>query len=233
METKVSAILLAAGRSERMGAPKPLLPLQGRPAVVRCLESLRDSGIAEIVLVVNPEGGDIVIAAKDIPARVAVNELPGSDMAASVRAGLAVVDRDATGVLICLCDHPLVRPETIEAMVSLHARHPDAIIIPAYRGRKGHPTLFPRLILEDLGTHRHASRCHQPSPREDCRCWTSKTMASSWTWTPRRTIEKSSRDTAPERFAPSRRIWAGALCPEKTRGKRWSNRHPDPQSVNS
>ena len=166
METKVSAILLAAGRSERMGAPKPLLPLQGRPAVVRCLESLRDSGIAEIVLVVNPEGGDIVIAAKDIPARVAVNELPGSDMAASVRAGLAVVDRDATGVLICLCDHPLVRPETIEAMVSLHARHPDAIIIPAYRGRKGHPTLFPRLILEGLGTHRHASRCHQPSPRE-------------------------------------------------------------------
>lgn len=153
METKVSAILLAAGRSERMGAPKPLLPLQGRPAVVRCLESLRDSGIAEIVLVVNPEGGDIVIAAKDIPARVAVNELPGSDMAASVRAGLAVVDRDATGVLICLCDHPLVRPETIEAMVSLHARHPDAIIIPAYRGRKGHPTLFPRLILEGLGTH--------------------------------------------------------------------------------
>jgi len=153
VETKVSAILLAAGRSERMGAPKPLLPLQGRPAVVRCLESLRDSGIAEIVLVVNPEGGDIVTAAKDIPARVAVNERPGSDMAASVRAGLAVVDRDATGVLICLCDHPLVRPETIEAMVSLHARRPDAIIIPAYRGRKGHPTLFPRLILEGLGTH--------------------------------------------------------------------------------
>ena len=136
-----------------MGAPKPLLALQGRPAVVRCLESLRDSGIAEIVLVVNPEGGDIVTAAKDIPARVAVNELPGSDMAASVRAGLAVVGRDATGVLVCLCDHPLVRPETIEAMVSLHARRPDAIIIPAYRGRKGHPTLFPRLILEGLGTH--------------------------------------------------------------------------------
>jgi len=149
--TKVSAILLAAGLSRRMGAPKPLLPLQGRPAVVRCLESLRDSGIAEIVLVVNPEGGDIVIAAKDIPFQVAVNELPGSDMAASVRAGLELVNRDATGVLICLCDHPLVRPETIEAMVSLHARRPDAIIIPAYRGRKGHPTLFPRFVLEDLG----------------------------------------------------------------------------------
>jgi molybdenum cofactor cytidylyltransferase len=149
--TKVSAILLAAGRSQRMGAPKPLLPLQGRPAVVRCLESLRDSGIAEIILVVNPEGGDIVIAAKDIPARVAVNELPGSDMAASVRAGLELVNLDATGILVCLCDHPLIRPETLESMISAHSRMPGAIVIPAYRGRKGHPTLLPRFVLEDLG----------------------------------------------------------------------------------
>jgi CTP:molybdopterin cytidylyltransferase MocA len=104
-----------------------------------------------MVLVVNPDGDSIVIAAKNIPARVAVNELPGSDMAASVRAGLELVNRDATGVLVCLCDHPLVRPETIEAMLSLHARRPDAIIIPAYRGRKGHPNLFPRFALEDLG----------------------------------------------------------------------------------
>ena len=151
MGTKVSAILLAAGQSQRMGTAKPLLPIQGRPAVTRCLESLRDSEVADIVLVVNPEGGDIATAAKDIPARIVVNELPGSDMAASVKAGLTGIDREATGVLVCLCDHPLVRPETIEAMVSLHARHPDAIIIPAYRGRKGHPTLFPRFVLEDLG----------------------------------------------------------------------------------
>ena len=151
MGTKVSAILLAAGRSQRMGAPKPLLPLQGRPAVVRCLESLRDSGIAEIVLVVNPEGDGIVIAAADIPARVAVNELPGSDMAASVRAGLELVNHDATGVLVCLCDHPLIRPETLESMISAHSRMPGAIIIPVYRSRKGHPTLFPRFVLEDLG----------------------------------------------------------------------------------
>jgi molybdenum cofactor cytidylyltransferase len=148
--TEVSAILLAAGLSQRMGAPKPLLPIQGRPAVVRCLESLRNSGIAEIVLVVNPEGGDIVDAAKDIPARVAVNELPGSDMAASVRAGLELVNRFAAGVLVCLCDHPLIRPETLESMILAHSRMPGTIIIPVYHGRKGHPTLFPRFVLEDL-----------------------------------------------------------------------------------
>jgi len=150
--TNVSVILLAAGRSQRMGAKKQLLPIQGRPAVARCLESLRDAQAAEIVLVVNPEADDIVEAAKDFPVRVAVNEVPGSDMAASVMTGLACINREAAGVLVCPCDHPLVRPKTIEAMISAHVRMPDAIIIPVHRGRKGHPTLFPRALLEELGT---------------------------------------------------------------------------------
>jgi molybdenum cofactor cytidylyltransferase len=146
----VSVILLAAGRSQRMGAKKQLLPVQGRPAVVRCLESLGDARAAEIILVVNPESGDIVDAAKDFSVRITVNEMPESDMAASVKTGLACIDRDATGVLVCLCDHPLVRPATLAAMVSAHARMPDAIIIPVYHGRKGHPTLFPRSLLGEL-----------------------------------------------------------------------------------
>jgi molybdenum cofactor cytidylyltransferase len=150
VKTSVSAILLAAGRSQRMGTPKQLLPIQGRPTVIRCLESLRDSQVPDVVIVVNPEGGDIVNAAQGFHARVAVNEIPGSDMAASVKAGMACISDAATGVLICLCDHPLVRPETIGSMVSAHSRKPDAIIIPRYLGRKGHPTLFPRFVLEDL-----------------------------------------------------------------------------------
>lgn len=72
-------------------------------------------------------------------------------MASSVKAGMACIDNDATGIMICLCDHPLVRPETLGYMISAHIQKPDAIIIPAYLGRKGHPTLFPRSVLEDLG----------------------------------------------------------------------------------
>ena len=151
MGSNVSAILLAAGLSQRMGTKKQLLPVQGLPVIVRCLESLRDSQVADVVIVVNPEGGDIVSATREFPVKVAVNELPGSDMAASVKAGMVRIDDEATGVLICLCDHPLVRTETLIAMLSVHARKPEAIIIPVYRGRKGHPTLFPRFVLEDFG----------------------------------------------------------------------------------
>jgi molybdenum cofactor cytidylyltransferase len=151
VKTSISAILLAAGQSQRMGTKKQLLPVQGLPAVVRCLESLRDSQVADVVIVVNPKGVDIVDATKGFPVKVAVNELPGSDMASSVKAGMACIDNDATGIMIHLCDHPLVRPETLGSMISAHSRKPDAIIIPLYRGRKGHPTLFPRFVLEDLG----------------------------------------------------------------------------------
>jgi molybdenum cofactor cytidylyltransferase len=149
--SNVSAILLAAGLSQRMGTKKQLLPVQGLPAVVRCLESLRDSQVSDVVIVVNPEGDDIVNATKEFPVKVAVNELPGSDMAASVKAGMVRIDDEATGILICLCDHPLVLAETLKAILSAHAREPEAIIIPVYRGRKGHPTLFPRFVLEDFG----------------------------------------------------------------------------------
>jgi molybdenum cofactor cytidylyltransferase len=135
-----------------MGTKKQLLPIHGRPAVVRCLESLRDANAAEIVLVIGPQAGDIMDAARGFPVRFAVNEIPESHMATSVKTGMACIDPDATGVLVCLCDHPLVRPATIEAMHSAHARMPDAIIIPVYKGRKGHPTLFPRPLLEELGT---------------------------------------------------------------------------------
>jgi molybdenum cofactor cytidylyltransferase len=151
VKTSISAILLAAGQSQRMGTKKQLLPVQGLPAVVRCLESLRDSQVADVVIVVNPKGVDIVDATKGFPVKVAVNELPGSDMASSVKAGMACIDNDATGIMIHLCDHPLVHPETLGSMISAHSRKPDAIIIPLYRGRKGHPTLFPRFVLEDLG----------------------------------------------------------------------------------
>jgi molybdenum cofactor cytidylyltransferase len=71
-------------------------------------------------------------------------------MAESVRAGLGAVGRAATGVFICLCDHPLVAPSTLKTMGGKHGARPDAIIIPVFEGRRGHPTLFPRFVLEEI-----------------------------------------------------------------------------------
>jgi CTP:molybdopterin cytidylyltransferase MocA len=74
-------------------------------------------------------------------------------MAESVRVGLGAVDGSSTGIFICLSDHPLVVTATLNAMGREHNVSPDAIIIPMFQGRRGHPTLFPRFILEELRIH--------------------------------------------------------------------------------
>lgn len=133
-----------------MGMSKQLLPIDDQPAVVRCIDNIRHSNIDDIVVVVNPDGGDIVKVLAAFSLTVAVNESVGSDMAESIRTGLNFVDGSSSGIFVCLSDHPLVTPATIAAMGTEHCEKPDRIIIPVYQGRKGHPTLFPRSILEDI-----------------------------------------------------------------------------------
>lgn len=133
-----------------MGRCKQLLPLPDRPAVVRCVETLLAAGVDEVVVVIGPEGDAVAQAIADLPVTVVRNEDPESDMAGSVRVGLAALGRSAERIFVSLCDHPLVAPQTLAAMRRQGAERPEAIVIPCHRGRKGHPTLFPRLLLEEI-----------------------------------------------------------------------------------
>lgn len=135
-----------------MGRCKQLLPLDGTPAIVRCLEAIRTAGIGEVVVVLRENGRGIEPAIAHLPVTIARNGVPGSDMASSVRAGLLLVPPDSRGVLVCLADHPLVTAATFARLVREHARDPESILIPTHDGRKGHPTLFPRQLLAAIET---------------------------------------------------------------------------------
>lgn len=133
-----------------MGRSKQLLPLGPKPVIRHCLDSIIESGIRDIVVVLGAGSAEVAAACRGLPVRTAVNGDPQSDMAASVRLGLATIDPASRGVLICLSDHPLVSPDTIAACITLQRAQPDSIIIPSYQGRRGHPTLFPRPVIEDI-----------------------------------------------------------------------------------
>lgn len=152
MAPQVSAILLAAGSSRRMGTCKQLLPLGDRPAIVHCLENLAAAGIVEPVVVVNPANQELVELLHPLAVTLAANDAPESDMAGSVRAGLRRLETTASGILVVLADHPLVTAATYRALAAAHAEEPDAIVIPVRDGRKGHPTLFPRPLLALIDT---------------------------------------------------------------------------------
>lgn len=150
--TVVYALLLAAGASARMGTPKQVLPLGGTPALKRCVDTLFEAGIGRIIVVVSPEPPQgVTECLHDLPVTVVVNRNTGGDMASSVKAGVMALDDEAEAVLVCLSDSPLVTAATVSAMVEEHERTPEKIIVPSYRGRQGHPTLFPVRFLREMG----------------------------------------------------------------------------------
>jgi len=149
---RVAAILLAAGRSRRMGSCKQLLPLGDSTVIKRCIGALVTGGAGEVVVVVSEKGSDVAEAVRAYPVRVVVNPEPEGDMASSVRAGRDALTAEVSGVIVSLCDYPLVAEGTITSLITEHGVSPGRIIIPCYQERRGHPLLFPRTILNELAT---------------------------------------------------------------------------------
>jgi molybdenum cofactor cytidylyltransferase len=150
MPGSVAAILLAAGASRRMGTCKQLLQLEGKTVLARCLETLLHGGIEEIVVVVAPTGDEVPRAAASYPVRVVRNAEPDGDMAASICTGRDALSPAVSGVVIALCDYPLVRAGTITRLAEAHRQAPGNIIVPCHDGHRGHPPLLPRRLLDAL-----------------------------------------------------------------------------------
>lgn len=146
MAAKLGVVLLAAGASRRMGRCKPLLPVRGEPAIRFCLRRMIDAGLETIIVVIGANREKIRPVLSDLPVGIAINALPDTQMAESVSIGLSAMAESVTGIMVALCDHPLVSPKTYAALSACHYQAPDSILLPVYRGRGGHPTVFPRSL---------------------------------------------------------------------------------------
>lgn len=147
MEPRVSAILLAAGESRRMGTCKQLLQLVGRPVIVHCLEAIMASGVNEVIVVTGANGDAVAATVGHLSVKVVRNHFIDSGMADSVRVGLESVADSCSGVMICLADQPLIDIESYRQLLLQHAETPKKILIPVFEGQKGHPAIFPYELL--------------------------------------------------------------------------------------
>jgi len=150
MTRSVSAILLAAGSSRRMGTVKQLLPLAGKPVIRHCLDTIIASGVEDIIVVLSSQAKETEETIRHLPVTIVFNDDPSSEMAESVRIGLRSVSVAASGVLVCLSDYPLIRADTLKALISRHGKEPVKIIVPVFKNRRGHPCLFPRHCAEEI-----------------------------------------------------------------------------------
>ena len=147
---RVSAVLLAAGESVRMGRPKPLLRWEGTTLVQYQVASLLKGGVDEVCVVIGA-GGEAVSRLFLNPSGVRV--VPNPDFrngkTTSVRAGVRAVSVTATAIVILAVDQP--RPDwVIRRVVSSHLLTGAPVTSPRYRGRGGHPLVFSARLRQEL-----------------------------------------------------------------------------------
>ena len=140
----LAAILLAAGRSRRMGAFKPLLPFGDRSVIECCIGNLRAAGIKEMIVVAGHRADDLRAQLKDLDVSIVVNPDPDSEMGASIACGVERLPGEARAVIVALVDHPAVPPDVIKLLID-EWRRGARLVQPEHNGRGGHP------VLIDLG----------------------------------------------------------------------------------
>jgi len=143
----ISAIVLAGGKSERMGRPKALLPFRGTTFLQHILDVISQSKVQQTVVVVGRHRDEIEPHVQP-PSRVVFNADYEQGMITSLQSGIRELPPETTGALMFLVDHPVVDVETVNALIQHFAS--DRIVLPVFEGRRGHPVLFAAGVLQEI-----------------------------------------------------------------------------------
>lgn len=154
MASVIPAIVLAAGRSSRMGRAKATLDAGGgHTFLTRIVQTLLDAGVGDVIVVVGHEAEAIAsrFSESGLPARFVVNREYDKGQLSSLLAGLDVVDRPGVAaVLVTLVDVPLVSAATVGAVIEAYRRTRAPIVRPTSGDRHGHPLLIARALFAEL-----------------------------------------------------------------------------------
>jgi len=146
----ISAILLAAGQSKRMGEPKQLMPFRQSTIVEQAIDNLLGSAVNEVIVVVGYRAEDVIKAIAAKPIKLAVNPDYEHGMSTSIIVGLKRLHSEVEAVMLALGDQPLVNSQTINRLIDEFRDHDKGIAIPTYQGRRGHPIIFAIKYKEQL-----------------------------------------------------------------------------------
>jgi len=146
----VSSILLAAGKSRRMGRPKQLMPWGQSTILEQTIDNLLGSAVNEVIVVVGHKAEEVRKTIGTKPVKMAVNPDYEQGMSTSIVAGLSLVDSQAQAVMLVLGDQPLIDIQTINRLIDEFYDCDKGIAIPTYHGKRGHPVIFAMKYKEEL-----------------------------------------------------------------------------------
>lgn len=148
----ISAIILAAGQSVRMGDDnKLLLPFRDSTIIENTVDQVTGSNVGETIVVLGHEAERVRPLLEGKPVTVVENSDYREGMGSSLKAGLARVSKSATGVMICLTDLPLVESEDLNRLLGeFEAGSEETIVVPFHEGQRGNPVLFSAIYRDEV-----------------------------------------------------------------------------------
>jgi molybdenum cofactor cytidylyltransferase len=148
----VAAVVLAAGRSTRMGAINKLIAeIGGKPLVRIAAEQALASRAKPVIVVTGHERERVEAALAGLPVRLVHNPDYADGLGTSLKAGIAAVPQDADAAVVCLGDMPQVDSQLIDKLIATFDPARGAlIVVPSIEGRRGNPVLWSRRFFPDL-----------------------------------------------------------------------------------
>lgn len=149
---RVTALVLAAGRSSRMGPTNKLLAeVNGAPLVARAVDAALASQAASVIVVTGHQGESVARALADRPVTFVHNPAFAEGLSSSLRAGLAAVPGESDAVVVCLGDMPRVASGVIDRLIAAYSPlESRAICVPTTHGKQGNPVLWDRAFFAEM-----------------------------------------------------------------------------------
>lgn len=147
---RVTAVVLAAGESSRMGRNKLLLPWRDTTVLGQTLANMKASAVTDILVVTGHERQKAAAIAGDLAVRALHNDSYAKGMLTSAQAAVRHLPAATEAALVVLGDQPMVGPAIIDALLQAYAGSPRGLIAPVYRGRRGNPVLIDRRYFAEL-----------------------------------------------------------------------------------
>ena len=146
----ISAILLAAGLSKRMGGENKLTKeIEGIPLIKRSVKNIIASAVDELIIVLGYQKEIIEkLIDKNEKIKFVFNKNFESGMASSIKTGLNHLSENTKAFFICLGDMPMVNQNTYNKLIEY--KNNKEIIVPTYKGKQGNPVLFPKSMKKKL-----------------------------------------------------------------------------------
>jgi molybdenum cofactor cytidylyltransferase len=146
----LAAVILSGGASRRMGTPKALLPYRGGTFLEHLLSVTEHPRIGWRRVVLGADAAAIAERVELPVDEVVINENWEDGQLSSIQAGVRSLPEGTDGMLLCLVDHPLISRELVGALVERFYESGKPVVLPVYKGRRGHPVIFASRLYAEL-----------------------------------------------------------------------------------